>query len=129
MKTGIISKAHKFGARKTMLDGEEFDSQGEANRYSQLRLLERAREIKALSRQPRFVLCVNGEEVCEYRADFAYFEGGRQIIEDFKGVLTREFLIKRKLFKALYPALELRVTNRKGEVVQIRTRRASKVAA
>jgi len=119
----------KFGARKTVLDGIEFDSAGEAQRYSQLKLLERARMILSLSRQPRFILCVNGQEVCEYRGDFAYFENGRQVIEDFKGVLTPEFRLKRKLFKALYPALELRVTNRKGEVLNIRTRKASKVAA
>lgn len=119
----------KYGARKTTLDGIEFDSAGEAARFAQLKLLERARVILSLSRQPRFILCVNGHEVCEYRADFAYFENGRQVIEDFKGMITPEFRLKRKLFNALYPALELRVTNRKGEVLNIRTRKASKRAA
>lgn len=120
---------NKYGARKITVAGETFDSTGEYDRYCQLKLQERAGLIHALSRQPRYVLCVNGEEVCEYRADFAYFENGRQVIEDYKGVITPEFRIKRKLFKALYPALELRVTNRKGEVVNIRTRRASRKAA
>lgn len=116
----------KYRARKTDIDGERFDSKGEADRFSQLRLLERARMIQSLSRQPRFILCVCGQEVCEYRADFAYFENGRQVIEDFKGVLTPEFRLKRKLFCALYPGLELRVTSSKGEV-KVRTRKAPKI--
>lgn len=119
----------KYGARKITVAGETFDSTGEYDRYCKLRLMERAKMIQALSRQPRYVLCVNGEEVCEFVGDFAYFENGRQVIEDYKGVVTPIFRLKRKLFKALYPALEIRVTNRKGEVVAIRTRKASRKAA
>ena len=117
----------KYRNEKVTIDGETFDSKGEAERYRQLKLLERARVIQSVGRQPRFVLVVNAQQVCEYRADFAYFENGRQVIEDFKGFITPEFRLKRKLFNALYPALELRVTNRKGEVLKIRTRKASKV--
>lgn len=119
----------KYGAKKITVDGETFDSTGEANRYQQLRWLERAHEIKALSRQPSFVLSVNGSEVCELRGDFAYYEGSRRIVEDFKGLMTPVFRLKRKLFKALHPDIELRVTNRKGEVVKVRTRKASRRAA
>ena len=118
---------NKYRNQKVMMDGELFDSKGEADRYQQLKLMARARLIQSVSRQPRYVLCVNAQEVCEYRADFAYFENGKQVIEDFKGVLTPEFRLKRKLFNALYPNLELRVTNRKGEVLKIRTRKASKL--
>ncbi len=124
-----MAGVNKFGARKVTIGGETYDSTGEANRHAQLKLLERARVIQSVSRQPRFTLCVNGEEVCEFVGDFAYFENGRQVIEDFKGVVTPLFRLKRKLFKALYPALELRVTNRKGEIVNIKTRRASRRAA
>ncbi len=118
----------KYGAEKTTLDGIEFDSKGEANRFAQLKLLERARVILSLSRQPRFILCVNGQEVCEYRADFAYFENGRQVIEDFKGMITPVARLKRKLFIALYPSLELRFTNKKG-VIKVRTRSAARKRA
>lgn len=118
----------KYHAQKITIDGERFDSKGEADRYCQLKLLERARVVQSVSRQPRFVLCVNGDEICELVGDYAYFENGRQVIEDFKGVMTPVFRLKRKLFRALYPNLELRVTNRKGEVVNVRTRKASKTA-
>jgi len=117
---------NKFGAKKIEIGGEVYDSTGEANRHAQLKLLERAKAIKALSRQPRYVLCVNGHEVCEYIGDFAYYDGGRLVVEDFKGVITPEFRLKRKLFLALHPEIELRVTNRKGAVVNIRTRSAPK---
>lgn len=114
---------NKYRNRKMVVDGETFDSKGEFERYGQLRLLERARMIQALSRQPRYPIRVNGHDICEYVADFAYHEGGRQIAEDFKGVLTAQFRLKRKLFQALYPHIELRVTNRKGAVVNVRTRK------
>lgn len=70
-------------------------------------------------------------EIIDYdlRGDFAYFEGGRKVVEDFKGVMTPAFRLKRKLFKALHPDIELRVTNRKGETVNVRTRKASRIAA
>lgn len=119
----------KYHARRVTVDGIDFDSVGEANRYQQLRLLERAKMIQSLSRQPRFIMSVNGQEVCELRGDFAYFEGGRKVVEDFKGVMTPAFRLKRKLFKALHPDIELRVTNRKGETVNVRTRKASRLAA
>lgn len=118
---------NKYRNQKVMLDGELFDSKGEADRFSQLKLLARARVIHSLSRQPRFIMSVNGCEVCELRADFAYWENGRQVIEDFKGMMTVEFRLKLKLFKALHPNIELRVTNRKGEVLKVRTRKASKL--
>lgn len=122
-----MGNVNKYRNQKIMLDGELFDSKGEADRFSQLRWMERARTISGLSRQPRFIMSVNGKEVCELRADFAYFENGRNIIEDFKGMMTTEFRLKLKLFKALHPDIEFRVTNRKGEVLKIRTRKASKL--
>lgn len=117
---------NKYRNQKIMVDGELFDSKGEADRFSQLKLLERAKVVSCVSRQPRFIMSVNGREVCELRADFAYYENGRQVIEDFKGMMTTEFRLKLKLFKALHPDADFRVTNRKGEVLKVRTRRASK---
>lgn len=118
---------NKYRNQKVMIDGELFDSKGEADRWSQLKLLERARVVQSISRQPRFIMLVNGSEICELRADFAYYESGRQVIEDFKGMMTTEFRLKLKLFKALHPNIEFRVTNRKGEVLKVRTRKAAKL--
>ena len=88
----------KFGAIKQVIDGHTFASTAEANRYSQLKLLERAREIKALAVHPAYPLCINGVVIGKYTADFCYFEGGRQIVEDVKGFETAAWRLKKKLF-------------------------------
>jgi hypothetical protein len=104
----------KFGARRVTLDGIDFASQAEANRYSQLKILERAREIKALGVHPKYPLRVRGVLIGVYTADFAYFEGGRQIVEDVKGMITSEASLRMRVFMALYPTHELRIVDRKG---------------
>src|SRR5688500_18682670 len=49
-------KRNKYGARVTWLDGIRFAAQREADRYSQLRLLELAGKITALQTQPKYEL-------------------------------------------------------------------------
>lgn len=89
-------KAHKFGAKRTVLDGEKFDSQLEANRWAELRILERAGEIHNLGRQPAFPLEVLDRPhrtLGVYRADFEYCvcphpercEWSHRVVEDAKG--------------------------------------------
>jgi hypothetical protein len=104
----------KFGARKVELDGHTFASAAEAARYSQLKLLERAREIKALGVHPAYPLSVNGVLIGKYTADFVYYEGGRQIVEDVKGLVTAESSLRMRVFMACYPTHELRIVDRKG---------------
>jgi hypothetical protein len=104
----------KFGARKVEIDGHTFASAAEAGRYGQLKLLERAREIKALGIHPAYPLRVNGVLIGTYTADFAYFEGGRQIVEDVKGMVTAEASLRMRVFMACYPGHELRIVDRKG---------------
>ena len=92
-----------------------FDSAKEAQRYRELKLLERAKEISNLELQPRFLLQEsfrkNGKTYrkIEYVADFRYNENGKTIVEDVKGLQTDVFKIKHKLFEKKYPELELRI--------------------
>jgi hypothetical protein len=96
----------KYKAKKTTIDGITFDSKAEAKRYQELKLIERAGQIKNLSLQPRFTLqegFVNihtgkKERMIEYVADFMYLENGVIIVEDCKGFKTSDYKIKRKLF-------------------------------
>jgi len=37
------------------------------------------------------------ERACTYVADFSYTENGRRVVEDTKGMKTRDYIIKRKL--------------------------------
>jgi len=91
----------KYNAQSIIVDGTRFDSKGEARRYAVLKLLERAKEISNLRRQVPYNIEVQGMLICKYVADFVYVQDGREIVEDFKGVITPEFKLKRKLMKAV----------------------------
>ena len=92
-----------------------FDSAKEAQRYRELKLLEKAKQISNLELQPRFLLQdsfrKNGKTYrkIEYVADFKYIENDKTIVEDVKGLQTDVFKIKHKLFEKKYPELELRI--------------------
>jgi len=94
----------KYHSRKVTIDGIIFDSQKEARRYSELRLLEKAGAIQNLRLQVKFELIPPQrigrrvvERACSYVADFVYEENGQKIVEDTKGVRTKDYIIKRKL--------------------------------
>ena len=112
---------NKYKNRKTRTsDGILHDSIIESQRWCELKLLERAGKIKDLKRQVEYELIPaqyetyerygkNGQrlkdgvklierKVC-YVADFVYVdtETGEVIVEDTKGVKTKDYIIKRKL--------------------------------
>lgn len=108
----------KYHARKVVVDGIQFDSRKEANRWTELRLLERAGAISELQRQVRYLLIPAHYEAFErygkdgkrlkdgrrcveravwYVADFQYVQDGKTIVEDVKGLKTKEYILKRKM--------------------------------
>ena len=116
--------ARKYGNKKVVVDGIEFDSRKEAQRYWELKLLQRAGQISGLELQKEFELipaqyetyprygktgkrlqdgkrCI--EKSCTYKADFAYMKDGQLVVEDTKGYRDpasagyAKFVIKRKL--------------------------------
>jgi len=99
-----VNGARKYKNVPTIIDGIRFASKREAKRYCDLKLLERAGEISGLKLQPRYPLTVNSLHVATYVGDFEYIESstGRTVTEDSKGVRTRDFINKAKLFHALY---------------------------
>lgn len=100
-------KRHKYGAKPITVHGKRFASTLEGNRYAVLHMLERAGTIHSLKCQPRFPLVVEGEKMTTYVADFSYYEpkrhGARLVVEDAKGAKLRLYLLKRSLFRQLYP--------------------------
>lgn len=99
-------KANKYQAQKCVYSGLQFDSRKELRRWLELRLLERSGQITCLKRQVKFELipaqkdesgkCI--ERAVSYIADFVYQnENGKTVVEDTKGVRTKEYVIKRKL--------------------------------
>ena len=94
---------NKYGAQKTTVDGVTFDSKGEADRWCDLRILERAGDIVDLRRQVTFPLKIGDVLVCKYIADFVYAIPGQEfVVEDFKGHRTDVYRLKAKLFLAVY---------------------------
>lgn len=92
----------KYGAKRTEVDGILFASQREARRYSELRILERAGEIRDLELQPVYPITANGRTVAKYVADFRYQTNGGTVIEDVKGMKTPVYRLKKKLVEAIH---------------------------
>lgn len=93
----------KYGNVKTMVFGQVFDSKREATRYMTLRALQDEGKISDLKTQVNFPIVLNGVKICDYRADFVYFnQQGAQVIEDAKGYKTDVYRLKKKLVRACY---------------------------
>lgn len=114
----------KYHNTKTVADGIKFDSKLEAERYAQLKILERAGVIRGLELQPSFELIPsfkkNGKtwRRTVYKADFRYIlcKDDSYIIEDVKGstaVITDVFRLKQKLFEYKYPDYTISIVTSK----------------
>lgn len=108
-------RKNKYGNKKVTVDGIKFDSQLEANRYCELKILERAGEIKDLRRQIKFELqpsyIKNNKSIqpINYIADFVYYDVNKKkfIVEDTKGYKTETYKLKKKIFEYVYPDMEI----------------------
>lgn len=125
-----FSATTKYHAKKTEVDGITFDSMREAKRYQELKLLEAAGQIKDLRlqvpyelipaiREPDTIGKRGGkkkgkliERAVIYKADFVYLEKldipfsdqekWEEVVEDVKGMRTKEYILKRKLMLYRY---------------------------
>lgn len=113
-------KSSKYGNRRAQSsDGKWFDSMKERDRYEELRLLEKQGIISHLECQPKFLFEIHGRKVVSrserypngrqlsWTGDFAYFDGKRRVVEDAKGFRTKEFILKKAIVEALYPAVRI----------------------
>ena len=114
---GISSK---YFNKKYTVDGITFDSRKEGRRYVELMEMQKAGIIHNLKLQVKFVLIPTQREEstevfkkgkskgqpkpgkvieteCSYIADFVYYENGVLVVEDTKGMRTKDYIIKRKL--------------------------------
>ena len=106
----------KYKSKRVTVDGLTFDSKAEANRYLYLRDAQKRGDIKNLQMQVKYVLIpaqyehdrtgkvcgkIKGrllEREISYRADFTYEDkDGNLIVEDVKGMKTKEYILKRKM--------------------------------
>ena len=101
-------KESKYGNQEIEIDGFKFDSKGEGYRYLELKTMMRAGAISNLRLQVPFELApaaiVDGKKkpALIYIADFVYRKDNRWVVEDFKGVRTDVYKIKRHLMKTVH---------------------------
>lgn len=113
---------NKYGNKKITYCGEVFDSKRECYRYIDLKLRESCGAISKLQRQVVYELIpaqrekstrvykkgrkkgqpIEGkiiEKAVNYIADFVYIDSatGKEVVEDAKGMRTKDYVIKRKL--------------------------------
>ena len=113
---------NKYGNKKIEYQGEVFDSKRECFRYIDLEFLVSCGAIKDLRRQVKYELIpaqrekstrvytkgrkkgqpIEGkiiEKAVTYIADFVYIDNatGKEVVEDAKGMRTKDYIIKRKL--------------------------------
>ena len=99
----MAARGSKYHAKKTVVDGIEFDSAKEAKRYTKLRDMQEAGEIQGLRLQVPFEILPSFEcdgvkyRGMKYIADFVYYRDGKQVVEDTKGWKTAEYRMKKKL--------------------------------
>lgn len=110
----------KWKAKKAYCkEGHKHDSISEAKRCDELHIMLAAGEIDDLIVWPQFWFVIDGRQVKHdngrrlgYLADFGFTENGREIVEDVKpsnkSADSRDWPIRKALFKALFPTYELR---------------------
>lgn len=115
-------RTNKFGAKKVEIDGIVFDSMAEGDRYGTLKLLERAKQVRGVTVKPEYPLKVNGVLIGYFTPDFGYFEGGRNYVDDVKGVITGEASLRMRVFMACYPEIRLRIVDGEGRAKEFKQR-------
>lgn len=116
-----MNRYMKYGNRNVTFNGISFDSLKERDRYIDLTILQKAGKIRDLKLQVPFELIPTQyepsgevyqsgkkkgqpkpgkvlERACTYFADFTYYTAeGDYVVEDTKGLKTKEYRIKKKL--------------------------------
>ena len=108
----------KYRAVKSQCNaGHTHDSKREAIRCNELHLLQDAGEITDLTIHPQYWFVINGRQLKHpngrrvgYKSDFEYIENGMLVTEDVKGVIVRDWPLRRAVFMALFPNHLLRET-------------------
>ena len=102
--TQIRGEKSKYNAKKIETEDGVFDSLKEYRRWLVLKPMAASGEIRDLKRQVRFKLLDQQRDKdgkllrgLYYVADFVYFEGEEQIVEDVNGDKTEAYQIKKKL--------------------------------
>ncbi|MGP4715293.1 DUF1064 domain-containing protein [Psychrobacter sp. T6-6] len=110
-----MAKQSKYKNKEIVIDGVNFKSIKEGNRYIELKTLQRDGKIKQLQLQPKFTLIESvkfkgssrAKPAIRYFADFSYIDckTGLTFVEDVKSVITKKspvYRIKKHMMLAIH---------------------------
>lgn len=105
---------NKYKANRKKIDGHKFASLKEASYYLKCKDMLAKGEITDLKLQPRYELLPSFrdnqgrlERAITYKPDFLLtYPDGRIVVVEVKGFKTRDYIIRRKLFKHKYSMIE-----------------------
>lgn len=103
----LSKKRSKYGNKKTVYKGEEYDSRREADHARTLdttrHAVQDAERVVEVRRQVPFPVIVSKKRICVYVADFVVgYADGREEVVDVKGFRTDIYKLKKKLVEAIY---------------------------
>jgi hypothetical protein len=107
----MAKKPNKFHAKKTVFNGQTFDSKKEAAYAAKLEILKRSfkpsDKVIGYRTQVPFPVHLNGKLICTYKLDFltTYADGRIEHVDVKgykKGAAYQVFRIKKKLVEAQY---------------------------
>lgn len=109
--------ANKYNAKKVTIDGIVFDSKAEGSYYNLLKMMQKTGKIKKFERQVQFVLIDSFDHpskktkagrpckvsAIKFTPDFVVtMPDGSQKVVDVKGMMSRDFPLRAKLFMQRY---------------------------
>jgi hypothetical protein len=100
-------KKNKFNAKSQVYNDVRYDSQLEAKVAENLDWQLKAGELVEVKRQVKVPLHVNGVFITNYYVDFRTVDKHGQVnYVEAKGIETKDFLIKKRIFIALLPEID-----------------------
>jgi hypothetical protein len=103
LKTKVKCSKYR-NVRTRNADGTMSDSAKEARLDAVMMSLPKTtKDVARVVRKEWFKFVINGIKVCSYEADWVvYYKTGKRDVYDSKGYKTKEYIIKKKLMKAVY---------------------------
>lgn len=103
LKLAGVNVPGKYRAKRQEFNGRHYDSKMEADYAGELEFRKKAGDIKDWKPQVTLDLRINGIHICNYRIDFVveHNDGITEYVE-VKGFETRDWLLKWRIFEAIY---------------------------
>lgn len=103
-----FKRTNKYGAKRSLYGGNVYHSQAEANYAAFLDACKTAANpadrVVRWERQVKVSFDIDGKHICNWFPDFhVWYADGMDRWIEVKGRETEAFLIKRNLFRAMFP--------------------------